>query len=331
MMRNQLPTLLLLTLTSLGRGAQFPDERRLEELVANGDVLDRLHVKIALDTSADAANHSDGTATTATAAPTAPTTTAAATQGSEATAQRIYEELVECCSCVSYDRIFRPAGIYEAKHKVHGLNRWFVFDFEEDNSTTNTTTTTTTHTQAAIARLRSMVLDNGDPKDFRIEIATPEHAIAMAVLPESLASAKDVPMDVGGSNISPSSEENNLRGSLLAQPQTTTRTTPNDPLLSFQDHYDAIGLTSAWQLMTDNNAWDRCKNVTVHVLDTGWDTLHGDSGGTYMFHDDSEDMTSTLDFVLDGYLFCDNLTSIFLISLVPYITLLYSQSMDEPG
>lgn len=48
-----------------------------------------------------------------------------------------------------------------------------------------------------------------------------------------------------------------------------------------QSHYKAIGLPSAWEYMANHNGWNNAKKTVVHVSDSGWDTAHVDSGGTF--------------------------------------------------
>ena len=193
--------------------------------------------------------------------------------------------------CHAVERLFRPAGRFEDAHREAGLTRWFVYDCSTNNSTTNTTqdppeehgddsgtqaTETSGHMAvSALTKLQEWFDHIDDPNQdsvWSMEFVTAEHKVEETVL---AGSRQDIPI---------STRDQALETGPTGLSTSTTSAIPNDPLLSFQDHYDAIQLPAAWQIMTDSNAWPQCKNVVVQVLDSGWDTDHVDSGGMFVPH-----------------------------------------------
>ena len=284
---NSFLLVLLLALSSSSSHAiEFPNLRHLSQLAAQGDLEDRLHVKF---------NPPQSSTTTTSSSNTTTTKEANLDNDSDQEDAILWERANDILQnvlsddCHAVERLFRPAGRFEDAHREAGLTRWFVYDCSTNNSTTNTTqdppeedgddsgtqaTETSGHMAvSALTKLQEWFDHIDDPNQdsvWSMEFVTAEHKVEETVL---AGSRQDIPI---------STRDQALETGPTGLSTSTTSAIPNDPLLSFQDHYDAIQLPAAWQIMTDSNAWPQCKNVVVQVLDSGWDTDHVDSGGMFV-------------------------------------------------
>ncbi|KAL7572436.1 hypothetical protein ACA910_006614 [Epithemia clementina (nom. ined.)] len=274
------------------KAATFPDERKLMNLAANGDILNRLQIKLKPISSAFSkavVRDRNGASSNSTSSSTSPNEQNHNGDQEDLLlqdqAQRILDEIAD--SCHSFRRLFRPAGKFELDHRQAGLHYWFVYECGQNNTGSDADgigpqqVGEGQETVAALSKLNTMVNDMGDPDDFGIDIAMAEYRVQETFIKESF---EDVvfPLSSAGRGTSKNDRRANLKGSnsrhRQEQVQAAESAVPNDPLLEFQDHYDAINLREAWQIMSNQNAWSRCKDVVVHVLDSGWDTDHVDSG-----------------------------------------------------
>ncbi|KAL7572450.1 hypothetical protein ACA910_006627 [Epithemia clementina (nom. ined.)] len=301
---------LVVAIWSTSRGVvraatDFPNARNLAQLANNGDILNRLQLKLipiiptSTTTTTTTTTTSSSNTTTTTGTGNATTTTQSPNEPNEDDdedvllqnqAQRILDEIAD--SCHSFRRLFRSAGKFEQDHRQAGLHYWFVYDcgggdaVDAANGNGPQQLGEGLATVAALSKLDTLVNELGDPHEFGIEIAMAEYRVQETVVKESM---KDVgvvnPPDGDAKSLS---HYNLKEGRSKTRPRQRQRqrqqqeqqdsAIPNDPLLDYQDHYDAINLQEAWQIMTEQNAWPRCKDVVVHVLDSGWDMDHEDLG-----------------------------------------------------
>ncbi|KAL7568154.1 hypothetical protein ACA910_020851 [Epithemia clementina (nom. ined.)] len=275
------------------QAARFPDERKLMELAANGDIINRLQIKlkpISNVFSKSVAGDNNGASLNSNSSSKSPSEQNHNGDNEDLLlqnqAQRILDEIAD--SCHSFRRLFRPAGKFEQDHRQAGLHYWFVYECGQNSAGRDAEGVVSQHVGdgqeavAALSKLNIMVNEMGDPNNFGIDIATAEYRVQETVIKESLQDVFPSSSSGGGTSKNEQSprhlkgNDSRSRRQELAIPGE--RAVPNDPWLRLQSHYDAINLREAWKIMTNENAWSRCKDVVVQVLDSGWDMAHADSG-----------------------------------------------------
>ena len=271
----------------------FPDQRLLAQHVLQGGIEDYLHIKFKAVTSSSELYQEQETIV-------------------RDSARRVLEQLEPYC--VSSRRIFRRAGRYEARHIQAGLSLWYEYHCpfaygnrggggEDGFGIEQSIHQKGEGTLAAIEQLQLLEAQHFQSRQLRhgsvhdtddddeekrflgIEIVEPEYAVKSAVL--------EMEDEVIAAEISTqgltSSSSNGLRGNLTnantGRPSNPGRSTqqlsefPDDRLRHLQTHYDAIDMRAAWEIISDNNAWVNAQDLTVNVIDSGFQVSHEDMGG----------------------------------------------------
>ena len=184
-------------------------------------------------------------------------------------------------------RVFRPAGIHEARHRQFGLHLWFHAKVApgdddiyhatntggdgDDDADEGTGHIATSRLVMGVARLLTDEDDLIAEAAIRPEPSPSASAPRRAGRMRQTATMADTDEDTNESDTEASPRPSDAMSDTSSTSSSQETYVPNDPFFQFQmSHYSTINLSSAWANSTGS------ADIVVSVVDTGVDEFHPD-------------------------------------------------------